>query len=861
MEKEKSLYKFNELFIEDENFSEYGNKAISLNRLKEWQFPVPDSVFLSGSLSEKIIEGEEIPYDILKFFKNEFVILRPSPVSGSFDNEVPLLYLGLNDQTYRILVKRVGQLSAQCIYLNFLKNFAVNIFNMSIEDFLLLDKSESVFLEKHKTYDENSDLIILKKYKDLIALKTGRQLPSSLSEQVKFVLESVYKTWLSPTQKILRKVSGLKENGQLPVVLQKVIVGQNFKEAELVKARNFDKKTGISEYLYSVSENNSFFENSNNLKEKPFSSVDNPNLGTDYSASSELKEKIINLIKALSQRVKTPFKLTLITENKDVFLLGFEEVNLPPKKLVEFIVSSVKNGLIDVETGLLMIEPIKLDVFLHPFVSDSQILEADLKGVAASPGAASGRLAMSTGKVIEYSAREIDAIIVKAETIAEDVKAMSLSKGILTIKGGMTSHAAVIARGMGLPCIVSVRNLILNEKEKMLVLSDGNVIREGDEITIDGNSGAIYLKKLKLTPPETSETLNTLLNWSNDFCDIGIRANADTIEDARVARSFKIDGVGLCRTEHMFLASSRISLVRQMILSENEHARLSILEQLLPIQKNDFVELFKEMAGLPVTIRLLDPPLHEFLPNSDSEITHTAQMMKIEKSQLVDRIKDLTEFNPMLGTRGVRLGVVMPEIYEMQAKAIFLATIEVNKIYNTKVVPEIMIPLVSANKEVELVKSRVEKVLKEIESKNLVSVEYMLGVMVETPRAALRAGDIARASEFLSFGTNDLTQMTYGLSRDDSNRFMREYLEKGLYKVDPFKTLDLEGVGELLKIALQRAKNANPNIVTGLCGEHGGDPSSISFCRNVGFDYISCSPYRVPIARLAAAQSQIRESV
>jgi len=366
---------------------------------------------------------------------------------------------------------------------------------------------------------------------------------------------------------------------------------------------------------------------------------------------------------------------------------------------------------------------------------------------------------------------------------------------------------------------------------------------------------------VKLTPPETSDTLNTLLNWSNDFCDIGIRANADTIEDARVARSFKIDGVGLCRTEHMFLESSRINLVRQMILSENEIERLKILEQLLPIQKNDFIELFKEMAGLPVTIRLLDPPLHEFLPSSDLEITNTSKMMKIEKNQLIDRIKDLTEFNPMLGTRGVRLGVVMPEIYEMQAKAIFSAAIEVNKIYKTKVVPEIMIPLVSANKEVDLVKRRVENVLKEIERKGSMPVEYMLGVMVETPRAALRAGDIARSSEFLSFGTNDLTQMTYGLSRDDSNRFMKEYLEKGLFTIDPFKTLDLEGVGELLKIALQRAKNANPNVVTGLCGEHGGDPSSISFCRNVGFDYISCSPYRVPIARLAAAQSQIRDSV
>ncbi len=861
MKEEKFLYKVNELLIEDENSSQYGNKAIILNRLKQWQFPVPDSVFLSGCLTERIIKGEEIPTDILGFFKNEFVILRTSPVDGIFENEMPFLYLGLNDQTYRILVKRVGQLSAKCIYINFLKNFSISVFNMGIEEFSPLEKTESEFLQKNEISFDNIQLNMFKKYKDLVVSKTGRQFPNSLQEQIRCVLESVYNKWLSPTQKILRKVSGINESGQLPIVLQKIVVGEKFNEAKLVKARNFDDQSGMSRYVYKISQNNKYFGKKNNFKDDPVSLIDTYNKETGCSVSNDVKKKIHNFIKSLSQRVKTPFKLSLITANKDVFLLGFEEVKLLPKKLVEFIVSSVKNELIDVETGLLMIEPVKLDVFLHPYVSDSQKIEPDLKGVAASPGAASGRLAMSTNKVIEYNAREMDAILVKAETIADDVKAMSLSKGILTIKGGMTSHAAVIARGMGLPCIVSVRDLILHEKEKTLVLPNGNILKEGDEITIDGNNGTIFLEKVKLTPPETSDTLNTLLNWSNDFCDIGIRANADTIEDARVARSFKIDGVGLCRTEHMFLASSRINLVRQMILSENKTERLAIFEQLLPIQKNDFMELFKEMAGLPVTIRLLDPPLHEFLPNSDLEITDTAKMMKIEKNQLIDRIKDLTEFNPMLGTRGVRLGVMMPEIYEMQAKAIFLATIEVNKVYKTRVVPEIMIPLVSANKEVDLVKRRVEKVLKEIETKESVSIDYMLGVMVETPRAALRAGDIARSSDFLSFGTNDLTQMTYGLSRDDSNRFMKEYLEKGLFNIDPFKTLDLEGVGELLKIALQRAKNTNPNVVTGLCGEHGGDPKSISFCRNVGFDYISCSPYRVPIARLAVAQSNIRDSV
>ena len=503
-------------------------------------------------------------------------------------------------------------------------------------------------------------------------------------------------------------------------------------------------------------------------------------------------------------------------------------------------------------------QPEYLDIFLHPSVSEDIKPKVALLGVPASPGAASGRVAMSTNKVIEYNSTETDAILSKTETISDDINAMSLSKGVLTVKGGMTSHAAVIARGMGIPCIVGTRNVVFKEQEKILLLEDGNVISEGDEITIDGSTGAIYLEKVKLRPPETTNTFSTLLQWANEFCDIQIRANADTVEDARVALFYEVDGIGLCRTEHMFTDSNRINLVRQMILTNSDKERGSIIERLLPIQKEDFIDLFKEMSNLPVTIRLLDPPLHEFLPNSQQEIQRTANLMAITEQQLADRIKDLSEFNPMLGTRGVRLGVMVPEIYDMQVQAIFLAAIEVFKKYKIVANPEIMIPLISANKEVDLVRDRIREVFSQLNKNNFVDLKYKLGVMVETPRAALRAGDIAQSCDFLSFGTNDLTQMTYGLSRDDSNRFMKEYVEKGLFSSDPFKTIDTEGVGELLKIAVQRARNTNSKIVTGLCGEHGGDPSSISFCRSVGFEYISCSPYRVPIARLAAAQSRIR---
>ena len=566
-----------------------------------------------------------------------------------------------------------------------------------------------------------------------------------------------------------------------------------------------------------------------------------------------------NLIRTLTKKVNSPLEVNFLLEGDTLFLIGLKDIELPQNKFIEFVVSSVKKNIIEKEDGLLLINPEYLDIFLHPSVPEEIKPRVALLGVPASPGAASGKVAMSTNKVIEYNSTETDAILIKTETISEDINAMSLSRGVLTVKGGMTSHAAVVARAMGIPCIVGARNVAFKEQEKILVLEDGSVISEGDEITIDGSTGAIYLEKVKLRPPKTTSTFSTLLQWAEEFCDIQIRANADTVEEARVALLYEVDGIGLCRTEHMFTDSNRINLVRQMILTDSDNERNTIIERLLPIQKQDFIDLFKEMSSLPVTIRLLDPPLHEFLPNSQQEIQRTAKLMATTEQQLSDRIKDLSEFNPMLGTRGVRLGVMVPEIYDMQVQAIFLAAIEVFKKYKMVVNPEIMIPLISANKEVDLVRERISRVFAQLNKDNFVDLKYKLGVMVETPRAALRAGDIAQSCDFLSFGTNDLTQMTYGLSRDDSNRFMKEYVEKGLFSSDPFKTIDTEGVGELLKIAVQRARNTNSKIVTGLCGEHGGDPSSISFCRSVGFEYISCSPYRVPIARLAAAQSRIRK--
>ena len=839
-----SRYLFNEIPDSQKKIEEFGHKACNLSLAKKWQFPVPDTVFLSGELVKEIFEKKYVPAEVLSHFKNKLLAIRPSPVIDLSTKNEPFLYIGLDDQSYDILQKRVGIKKAYEIYLSFLKMFSSTVYNLDLENCVELRS----LLEHPKRLEpifEESSLDKINRIKQLISLETKSQFPRNISEQIIEVINSIYKSWISPTQKILREVSGREREELLPIILQEMHYGIENKPLENFKVMNFDNKTGKSSYQC--------FRLDKSSEKSSFSSV------SEKEMSKLLKfNSLRNLIGSLTNKVKSPLEVSFLLDGDILFLIGLKEVSLPQKKFIEFVVSSVEQKLIEKEDGLLLINPEYLDIFLHPSVSEDIDLKAALLGVPASPGAASGRVAMSTNKVIEYNSTETDAILIKSETISDDINAMSLSKGVLTVKGGMTSHAAVIARGMGIPCIVGVRNVVFKQQEKILILEDGHVISEGDEITIDGSTGAIYLEKVKLRPPESTSTFSTLLQWADEFCDIQIRANADTVEEAKVALFYEVDGIGLCRTEHMFTDSNRINLVRQMILTNSDEERGSIIERLLPIQKEDFIELFKEMSSLPVTIRLLDPPLHEFLPNSQQEIKRTAKLMSITEQKLGDRIKDLSEFNPMLGTRGVRLGVMVPEIYDMQVQAIFLAAIEVFRKYSVVVKPEIMIPLISANKEVDLVRDRIRKVFSRLNKENFVDLKYKLGVMVETPRAALRAGDIAQSCDFLSFGTNDLTQMTYGLSRDDSNRFMKEYIEKELFSSDPFKTIDVEGVGELLKIAVQRARNANSKIVTGLCGEHGGDPSSISFCRSVGFEYISCSPYRVPIARLAAAQSRIR---
>jgi pyruvate,orthophosphate dikinase len=526
------------------------------------------------------------------------------------------------------------------------------------------------------------------------------------------------------------------------------------------------------------------------------------------------------------------------------------------KAALKIAVDMANEGLITREEAILRVEPMALDQLLHPTLDPKAHRDVLTKGLPASPGAASGAVVFDADAAEKKAADGVAVILVRTETSPDDIHGMHAAKGILTARGGMTSHAAVVARGMGRPCVSGAGTLSIDAKAKIMRCG-GREVKEGDLLTIDGTTGEVMIGAVATVQPELSGDFATLMVWADEVRRLKVRANAETPEDCRVAREFGAEGVGLCRTEHMFFESSRITNVRQMILASDEKGRRAALEKLLPEQRKDFTEILEVMAGLPVTIRLLDPPLHEFLPHEESEFAEVATAAGVDVDTLKRRAAELHEFNPMLGHRGCRLGVTYPEIYEMQARAIFEAAVDVAEKSGAAPIPEVMIPLVATRRELELMKAVVDKAAQAVFADKGRTIEYLVGTMIELPRAALRAGEIAEVGEFFSFGTNDLTQTTLGVSRDDASRFLGAYVEQGIYAKDPFVSIDVEGVGELIEIAAERGRKTRAGIKLGICGEHGGDPASIAFCEKVGLDYVSASPYRVPIARLAAAQAAL----
>jgi pyruvate,orthophosphate dikinase len=519
----------------------------------------------------------------------------------------------------------------------------------------------------------------------------------------------------------------------------------------------------------------------------------------------------------------------------------------------------VGEGLLTKKEAVLRVDPLMLDQFLHPTLDPSEAHDIFVAGLAASPGAVSGQVVFDAAEAQQLKTRNRPCILVRSETSPEDIQGMHAAEGVLTARGGLLSHAAVIARGMGKTCVVGASGLRI-DYEAGTMTSLGVVVKKGETITIDGSTGRVFRGRIATQKPVLSGDFATILEWADASRRMKVRANAETPNEARSARYFGAEGIGLCRTEHMFFSAERIGPMRKMILAETVEARREALDEILPMQRQDFIELFEIMAGLPVTIRLLDPPLHEFLPKSEHEILELASELSIAPEYLRTRVGELQEFNPMLGHRGVRLAVSYPEIAEMQARAIFEATADVAKKYGKAPIPEIMIPLVVGKREFDYVRARIDAVAEAVQGECGLALPYLVGTMIELPRATLRAGEIAESAEFFSFGTNDLTQTTLGISRDDSARFIGEYTAKGLLESDPFISLDIEGVGELLRIAASRGRKARPDLKLGICGEHAGDPASITFCEEIRLDYVSCSPFRIAIARLAAAQASIRNN-
>jgi len=580
-------------------------------------------------------------------------------------------------------------------------------------------------------------------------------------------------------------------------------------------------------------------------------------LSMEESMPKVFKE-LQKILKKLEMHYKDMQDVEFTVENSKLWMLQTRSGKRTAKSAVKIAVDMVKEKLISKKEAVLRIDPNSLDTLLHPTLDEKSLINVIANGLPASPGAASGKVVFTSEEAERLTAMMQDTILVRVETSPEDIQGMHAAKGILTARGGMTSHAAVVARGMGRPCVSGSSEIDINYQNKSFKTSSME-IKEGDIITIDGSTGRIIAGSVSTAKPEISGDFSKLMSWADSFRKLKVRTNSETPKDTKTAKDFGAEGIGLCRTEHMFFDEERILSVREMILSKTKEDRAIALAKLLPHQRKDFIDIFKIMNGLPVTVRLLDPPLHEFLPRTEKEINEVASIVNLPVKEVESRIEELHEQNPMLGHRGCRLGISFPEIYEMQCKAIFeaLAYLKKNKIKSA--FPEIMIPLVSTEAEIKIMKELVIRTASQVQQDNKLKIEFLVGTMIELPRAAIKAKEIAKHAEFFSFGTNDLTQTTFGISRDDSGKFLNDYLENKIFSVDPFVSID-EGVSDLVEIAVEKGRKQNKNLKLGICGEHGGDPDSISFCSNAGLNYVSCSPYRVPVARLAAAQAEIKKN-
>ena len=776
-----------------------------------------------------------------------------------------VLNLGLNDATVEGLVAASGDARfAWDSYRRFIQMYADVVLQLdhdAFEEALEVAKEDQGFaLDTELSADDLKALVA--EYKKLVEQQWGRPFPQDVHDQLWGAIGAVFGSWQSERAKVYRRLNDIPADWGTAVNVQAMVFGNMGETSATGVAFTRDPAKGDRAYYGEFLINAQGEDVVAGIRTPQYlTKVARETAGAKPASMEEAMPEVYAELAAVFDRLETHYRdmqdIEFTVEKTKLWMLQTRSGKRTAKAALKIAVDMAEEGLITREEAILRVDPSALDQLLHPTLDPKATRDVIAKGLPASPGAASGQAVFDADTAERWAADGKAVILIRTETSPEDIHGMHAAKGILTARGGMTSHAAVVARGMGRPCVSGAGSLSISAKDKVMRVG-GREVKEGDRLTIDGATGEVMAGEVPTVQPELSGDFGVLMGWADAIRRMKVRTNADTLNDAKTAREFGAEGIGLCRTEHMFFEQSRITAVRQMILAPDEKGRRAPLDRLLPEQRADFAAIFEVMAGLPVTIRLLDPPLHEFLPHEEAEFAEVASAAGVDIDILKRRAAELHEFNPMLGHRGCRLGVTYPEIYEMQARAIFEAALDVAERGDAPV-PEIMIPLVATKRELELMKAVVDRAARDVFAERGKQVEYLVGTMIELPRAALRAGDIAEAGEFFSFGTNDLTQTTLGVSRDDAARFLGEYVEQGIYAKDPFVSLDVEGVGELVQMAADRGRATRADLKLGICGEHGGDPASIAFCEEVGLDYVSASPYRVPIARLAAAQAALRK--
>ena len=860
-----------------------GGKGANLAEMANLGIPVPPGFTITTEVCTYFYKNNKTFPSELESQVNEALQKIEKLLNKKFgDNENPLLFsvrsgarvsmpgmmdtvlnLGLTDETVKGLIKQSNNKRfAYDSYRRFIQmfgNVVMGIPGEKLEKPLEeMKEKRGVKLDTELTAEDLEELVetLKKEFKNL----TGKDFPQDPYEQLWAAIGAVFGSWNNPRAITYRKLNNIPDDWGTAVNVQSMVFGNLGDDCATGVAFTRDPATGEKKFFGEFLPNAQGEDVVAGIRtpyplNEASKNDENKNLPTLEELMPECYKELVEIYQKLEKHYRDMQDIEFTIERKKLWMLQTRNGKRTPKAAIKIAVDMVKEGLITKEEAIMRVEPKQLDFLLHPMIDPKAEKKIIARGLPASPGAAVGKIVFNSEEAEKLKEKGEKVILVRIETSPEDIHGMNAAEGVLTARGGMTSHAAVVARGMGKCCVVGCGALLIDyEKEQMNV--NGKIFKKGDWLTIDGNTGEVIEGKIPTIHPEFTGEFGEFMKWVDEIRTLGVRTNADTPKDAEIARKFGAEGIGLCRTEHMFFEGDRIIAVREMILAESKEDREKALAKIKPYQKEDFIGIFKAMDGLPVTIRLLDPPLHEFLPKNLEEMEEVAKDLGVEVEKIKELSEKLHEFNPMLGHRGCRLGITFPEIYEMQVYAIMEAACEVTK-EGIKAIPEIMIPLVGHYNELKILREITENICEKVMNDYNTKIEYKIGTMIELPRAALTADEIAEYAEFFSFGTNDLTQTTFGFSRDDSGKFLKEYVEKKILPKDPFVTLDSKGVGQLIEIGIKKGKKTRPDLKVGICGEHGGDPASIEFCHKVGMNYVSCSPYRVPIARLAAAQAKI----